>query len=456
MKKFIVPLLLTFSFCFISTQSSSKVGVAQAFDLYVQKNAVKVPTEIDLNDVEDEKIREYYAGLDSKSESELQGTNLLKNLKTVLKEGHTPYAYGASGTTQVWQAYEIIDRDWTKSPASEIEGYNPSTNKIIGYVYGSSVEKDRGSDPYVHALYVNRDKDNGTKAWSDHSQKNYGINQEHVWPKSLGFETQTSNVGARGDMMHLMAGNGYVNKLHSNYYYGNVDSSTLIEDAGTTYSYLSGNKLGYSKRLGGSVKVFEPQDSDKGDIARAVFYMMARYSYLEATGETIDSSNPNLAIVNDVTSWQDEGYPSTQSETGKIGILQDLLEWNKLDPVDSFEIHRNNLLYRNFSHNRNPFIDFPQWADYIWGTSEDLNHPTGSAKPSSDVIAKGNDAPVYPKDDSKKLDIKTIAIIAGVAVVALIIVIVIFSKLSKKNKRKVLKTTKKFVKKQTKSSKKKK
>ena len=50
-----------------------------------------------------------------------------------------------------------------------------------------------------------------------------------------------------------------------------------------------------------------------------------------------------------------------------MGILQDLLEWNKLDPVDEFEIHRNNLLYRNFSFNRNPFIDFPEWAEYIWG-----------------------------------------------------------------------------------------
>ena len=455
MKKFIVPLLLTFSFCFISTQTATKASVAEAFDLYVQKNAVVVPKDIDLNDVEDEKIREYYADLNSKSESELQGTNLLKNLKPVLKEGHTPYYYGDSGETPVWQAYEITDRDWSKSPASEIPGYDASTNTISGYSYGKSTS-DKGSDPYIHALYVNRDKENGTKAWSDHSQKNYGINQEHVWPKSLGFEEKTSAVGARGDMMHLMAGNGYVNgELHKNYYYGNVDTTRAYTDGGSKYEYLSGNLRGYSKRFGGDTLVFEPQDSDKGDIARAVFYMMARYNYLEATGETINSANPNLAIVNDITSWQNTGYSSSQTDTGKIGILQDLLEWNKLDPVDSFEIHRNNLLYRNYSHNRNPFIDFPQWADYIWGTSEDLNHPTGSAKPSSDTIAKGNDAPIYPKDDSKKLDIKTIAIIAGVAVVALILVIVIFSKLSKKNKRKVLKTAKKYAKKSTKSSKKK-
>ena len=47
-----------------------------------------------------------------------------------------------------------------------------------------------------------------------------------------------------------------------------------------------------------------------------------------------------------------------------------MLEWNKLDPVDEFEIHRNNLLYKNYTNNRNPFIDFPEWADIIWGSEQ--------------------------------------------------------------------------------------
>ena len=456
MKKFIIPLLLTFSFCFVSTQSGAKAQVAEAFELHTQKNAasVVVPKDIDLNDVVDDDIRSYYAALDLKSDEERQGKNLLKNLKPVLKEGHTPYYYGESGSTQVWKAYEIIDRDWTKSPASEIEGYDSKTNTISDYAYGTSVS-NVGSDPYLHALYVNRDKENGTKAWSDHTQKNYGINQEHIWPKSHGFETKNTETGARGDLMHLWAGNGFVNgEIHNNYYFGNVDKTKTYVDAGSTYAYLSGNLRGISKTCG-SVTVFEPQNSDKGDIARSVFYMMARYNYLANDGSVVSSAEPNLEIVNDLSFYTHSGYQSTQTETGKMGILKDLLEWNKLDPVDSFEIHRNNLLYRNFSHNRNPFIDFPQWADYIWGNADNIDHPTGVAKPSSDVIAKGNDAPVYPKDDTNKLDIKTIAIIAGVALVALIIVIVIFSKLSKKNKRKVLNKAKRYVKKSTKSSKKK-
>lgn len=456
MKKLLVPILLTISTCFVLNQKS--VTPVHANDLFVQKNAVIVPKDIDLNDVKEENIRAYYTNLNSLSNEEKQGTNLLKNLKPILKNGHTPYYYKDSASTQVWQAYEIIDRDWSKSPAKDIEGYDPTSNTITGYKYGKSTS-DKGSDPYIHALYVNRDKENGTKAWSDHSQSNYGINQEHIWPKSAGFEDETSEVGARGDLHHLWAGNGYVNgQIHNNWYFGNVDKGQAYTDAGSKYNYLSGNLKGVSKTFGGDVEVFEPQNSDKGDIARAVFYMMARYNYLASDGDTIDSTNPNLEIVNNITSFAHTGYQSSQTETGKMGILHDLLEWNKLDPVDYFEIHRNNLVYNNYGHNRNPFIDFPQWADYIWGTAgsgSSITAPTSYANPNTDQIAEGNETPVYPSDDSKKLDIKMIAIIGGVALVVLVVLIIIFSKLSKKNKRKVLKTTTKYVKKATKSSKKK-
>ena len=354
----------------------------------------KPTTNIDLNDTNESEIRAYYSSLNSLSDNEASGTNLLKNLKPILKNGQQYLKYTASADTEVWQVYEISDRDWEKSPASEISGYDPTTNTITGYTYGKSTSNP-GTDPYVHALYVNRDKENGSKAWSDHSQKNYGINQEHVWPKSLGFEDDNYPVGARGDVMHLISGNGRVNgQYHKNYYYGYVDTTKEYNDAGSDYDYLAGNLLGYSKTFGGTVKVFEPQDDDKGDIARAIFYMMARYNYLSGSdSDGIDSGNPNLEIVNDITSWKNEGYVSTTSTTGKNGILQDLLEWNKLDPVDQYEIHRNNLLFNNYTKNRNPFIDFPEWADAIWGTSVNgVYDPTikGRAKPATDVLNDAN------------------------------------------------------------------
>jgi len=130
-----------------------------------------LPTTIDLNDTSASNIRSYYSSLNNLSQSERQGTNLLKNLKTILKNGQKYYSY--ENGTSIWQMYEITDRDWVKSPASAISGYNASTNKITGYSYNST-------DPYVRALYVNRDVDNQTTAWSDHQQTQWGINREHV------------------------------------------------------------------------------------------------------------------------------------------------------------------------------------------------------------------------------------------------------------------------------------
>ena len=359
--------------------------------------AATVTKNIDLNDSTEEEIRNYYSSLNSLSESERQGTNLLKNLKPILKNGQIYYSYDSG--SNIWKMYEITDRDWSKSPASEISGYNSSTNTITNYTYGSSASNS-GSNPFIHALYVNRSTNNMMRAWaldgttttSHGRNKEWGIDREHIWPKSHGFEDEAAG-GARGDPMHLWPGDSDVNSsLHSNEFYGfvNITSSTK---AGK-WSYARDNYVGTSLTLGGSDNVFEPQDCDKGDIARACFYMVARYNYLSGSdSDGIDSNNPNLNILNIVDS-PTSGYMSSTTKTGDMGILTDLLEWHHLDPVDEFEIHRNNLVYKNYSNNRNPFIDFPEWVDYIWGTAtySGRNYqsydstPQGSANPASDPI----------------------------------------------------------------------
>ena len=336
-----------------------------------------LPTTIYLNDSTSTEIRNYYSGLNSLSNSQKTGTNLLKNLKPILKNGQKYYAYDGDS---LWDLYEISDRDWDLSPADHITygTYDPSTNTITNYQYGTS-NSNKKNDPYVHSLYTNRNVTNEAKAWGDHTQTNWGINQEHVWPKSQGFEEEGAG-GARGDPMHLISGNGYANNIHSNYFYGYVDKDQTYTDCGDKYSYLRGNLRGVSKTMG-SGTVFEPQDSDKGDIARAIFYMVARYNFLSGSDEDgITTDNPNLQLVQD--SYMSASYTSTTTNPGKMGIISDLLEWNRLDKPDEYEIHRNNLLYKNFTNNRNPFIDFPEWADYIWGDKAG----TAYANPTSDTI----------------------------------------------------------------------
>ena len=347
-----------------------------------------LPTTIDLNDTSAANIRSYYSSLNNLDTNQRQGTNLLKNLKTILKNGQKYYSYDSGSA--IWQIYEIADRDWAKSPASGTRygTYNSKSNTITGYTYGTSSSSSK-NNPYIHALYINRNVNNQVTAWDDHQQTQWGINREHVWPKSQGFEASGTG-GARGDPMHLMAGNGYVNNIHSNYFYGYVGN--VSTNCGSKYSNVSGNYLGTSKTLG-SGTVFEPQDCDKGDIARAIFYMVARYNYYSGSdSDGIDANNPNLELVQNANVLS--SYTSTTSNKGKMGVLSDLLAWHHADPVDEYEIHRNNLLYTNYTNNRNPFIDFPEWVDYIWGTAtyngttyQSYNStPTGYATPSSDTI----------------------------------------------------------------------
>ena len=363
-------------------------------------SASSLPTTINLNANTEEEIRNYYSALDSLPESEKTGTNLLKNLKEILKNGQKYYSYDSG--SNIWKMYEITDRDWVKSPASAISGYNASTNTITGYSYGSSAS-NKGMNPYLHALYVNRSVDNKMHAWARESDdttshgnnKEWGIDREHIWPKSHGFEDEAQG-GARGDPMHLWPGDSDVNSsLHSNEFYGfvNITSGTK---AGK-WSYARDNYVGTSLTLGTTIssdEVFEPQDCDKGDIARACFYMVARYNNLSGSdSDGIDANNPNLAFIQDNTS-PTSGYMSSTTVTGNMGILTDLLEWHHLDPVDDFEIKRNDILYRNYTNNRNPFIDYPDWVDYIWGTVtyEGRNYqgydstPTGVADRLTDTI----------------------------------------------------------------------
>lgn len=81
-----------------------------------------------------------------------------------------------------------------------------------------------------------------------------------------------------------------------------------------------------------------------GDVARAIFYMCIRYN--------------GLNVVN--------GNPPNDPD-GYIGDLATLLTWNMADVSDDFEMNRNNVIY-NWQKNRNPFIDYPLLAEYIWGS----------------------------------------------------------------------------------------
>ncbi len=157
-------------------------------------------------------------------------------------------------------------------------------------------------------------------------------NREHIYPQSRGgYSDGTASIPdginnwADTDANDILA--------------GHADAHHIRAEDGPENS-SRGNK-DYGEYLGPTGN----QGSWHGDVARAVFYMAVRYNA--------------LSVVN--------GNPANTT-VGQLGDLALLLQWNQTDPKDDFEMNRNNFIY-TWQVNRNPFIDYPNLADYIWGAN---------------------------------------------------------------------------------------
>lgn len=164
-----------------------------------------------------------------------------------------------------------------------------------------------------------------------------GMNREHSFPKSWWGGAQNE---AYTDLNHLYPAEAAANMAKSNYPLGEVQQSTF-DNGITTVGYA------YSGQGGGAAQVFEPADEYKGDFARTYFYMVTCYQ---------DYTWKYTYMV------QNGAYPTLKPWATEL-----LLDWARQDPVSQKEIDRNEAVYQ-IQGNRNPFIDFPELAEYIWGT----------------------------------------------------------------------------------------
>ncbi|MEU0284867.1 endonuclease [Streptomyces sp. NPDC006147] len=154
-------------------------------------------------------------------------------------------------------------------------------------------------------------------------------NREHVWAKSHGdFGTST---GPGTDIHHLRPADVQVNSVRGNKDFDNGGSAVANGGGSLTDS-----------------DSFEPRDAVKGDVARMIFYMAVRY---EGTDGWPDLE-PNGSVNNGSAPY--------------IGKLDVLKAWNEQDPPDAFEQRRNDVIHESYQHNRNPFIDHPEWVESIW------------------------------------------------------------------------------------------
>ena len=137
-------------------------------------------------------------------------------------------------------------------------------------------------------------------------------NKEHVvpqsWLKSAGLGSYTN------DQHNLRASNVRVNSDRGNL--------KFIDRDGSFGTYGGG---------------FYPGDEHIGDVARILMYMLVIH---DGSSLTIDKFFVN-------NSWDT------------------LIKWHLNDPVDEFEIKRNQVIFER-EGNRNPFIDHPDLAYFVW------------------------------------------------------------------------------------------
>ena len=228
------------------------------------------------------------------SVQQLFGDELKDELHEIIKE-HNEFSY-----TSTKNILKLADQD----PENE--------NNVILVYKGISISKDD---------------------FASNNQQDFW-NREHVWVKSQGGFNGDETYGATGaysDAHNLKPCDASINSAR-----GTKD----FDNGGSPNSEATGCNF--------TSTTWEPRDEVKGDVARIIFYMDARYN--GGPGE------PNLTVVENINNSSDP----------LMGRLSTLLEWNEQDPVDAFERRRNQTIF-NWQQNRNPFIDYPEFANLIWG-----------------------------------------------------------------------------------------
>ncbi len=236
--------------------------------------------------------------------------------------GYYNSAVGKSGSELKTALYQII-----------------SSHTELAYtdLWSAFSDTDKKDDGSVWDVYSSCSFSFSTSQCGNYTQVCDCYNREHSMPKAW-FDSASPMYT---DLFHIYPTDGRVNNQRANYPLGECDN-------GSSLSSSAQGKLGTSSYSTYTGTVFEPADEYKGDFARTYFYMVTCYENQVATWTSDQLSGDSYPALSD---WS----------------VSMFLEWNAADPVSEKEEDRNNVIYTTYQHNRNPFIDHPELADYIWG-----------------------------------------------------------------------------------------
>ena len=276
--------------------------------------------------------------------------SVLKSTLSLLVRGGERYEYGVttyhtSSNPPAWEKGDLkAYGTWQALPLTDMH-----PDGIVWDMYSNCVR-----------YYPNKQGESGCS-----------LNIEHCLPKSWWGGTVNE---AYKDLYNLNPSDQRANSQKSNYAPGHVTKGDKFNNGSFLMDSKSKSQYGYI--------CWEPEAQYRGDFARTYFFMATAYEYLEWTAYTEYISSDSYLMFSDA-------------------IIQVLLDWHRADPVSDKECCRADRI-SDIQHNRNPFIDYPELVEYIWGNKKgqavDMNALTCAFK--TDVCPE----PIPPTPDPQKYD----------------------------------------------------
>lgn len=254
----------------------------------------------------------YYDAIDGKQDS------VLKTTLSLLVRGGERYEYGtnqyhSSSNPPEWEKGDFkAYGTWQALPLTDMH-----PDGIVWDMYSNSVR-----------YYPNKLGESGCS-----------LNIEHCLPKSWWGGADNE---AYKDLFNLNPSDQRANSQKSNYAPGHVQKGDKFDNGSFRMDSKAKSQYNYI--------CWEPAEEYRGDFARTYFFMATAYEYLEWTAYPDYISHSSYLMF---------------SET----IQQVLLDWHRADPVSDKEICRADRI-SDIQHNRNPFIDYPELVEYIWGNKK--------------------------------------------------------------------------------------
>lgn len=252
----------------------------------------------------------YYDAIQGKQDS------VLKSQLSLIVRGGERYEYGVT----TYHSTDDKDGKWKKG---DLKAYGTWQALPLTDMHPDGIVWDMYSNCVRY--YPNKRGDSGCS-----------LNIEHCLPKSWWGGTDNE---AYKDLYNLNPSDQRANGQKSNYAPGHIKTGDKFDNGSFRMDSKTKSYYGYI--------CWEPAPEYRGDFARTYFYMATAYEYLEWTAYPDYISNASYLMFSD-------------------SIQKVLLDWHRADPVSDKEICRADQI-STIQHNRNPFIDYPDLVEYIWG-----------------------------------------------------------------------------------------